>query len=129
MTATCYLRGHEAHFNGKDWFYLDNSEPVTDRPCIRCGKTPTPEGHDACLGYIKGATAACCGHGIEESYVKHEGEEAMPEQLNVRIADMEQFQDFIAAVREAIDDPRIPEAVREKVRVAAERLEAEGKHG
>lgn len=31
---------------------------------------PTKEGYDACLGYIKGAKSACCGHGIEEPYFR-----------------------------------------------------------
>lgn len=39
------------------------------RPCKRCGRMPTKEGYDACLGYIKGAKSACCGHGIEKPYI------------------------------------------------------------
>ena len=30
---------------------------------------PTPEGHDACLGAIPGAAAACCGHGVQAPYI------------------------------------------------------------
>jgi len=30
----------------------------------------TEEGYDACIGEIKGATHACCGHGVEKGYVK-----------------------------------------------------------
>lgn len=33
-------------------------------PCAHCGRAPTPEGHDACLGALPGVTAACCGHGV-----------------------------------------------------------------
>jgi hypothetical protein len=33
---------------------------------LKCGKMPTPEGYDACLGYIDGVISACCGHGVEK---------------------------------------------------------------
>ena len=65
-----YFRGHKAYYNGKDWIYCDNGEPVTEeRPCKRCGRPPTSEGYDACLGYIEGAVATCCGHGVEDGYI------------------------------------------------------------
>lgn len=35
-----------------------------DPPCIKCGKYPTKEGHDHCLGTLKGVKFACCGHGV-----------------------------------------------------------------
>ena len=78
--VTAYLRGHKAYYDGQSWKYRDTGEPVNragqeDRPCARCGRPPTPEGYDACLGEIKGAVAACCGHGVEEGYIKFEGEE------------------------------------------------------
>jgi len=48
----------------KEWFYKDNGNPLDDRrACTRCGKPPTKEGHDACLGTIPGVVSACCGHG------------------------------------------------------------------
>lgn len=68
MTATAYLRGHKIIYNGS-WQYEDGTPEDVNRPCARCGKPPTPDGHDACLGYIEGATAACCGHGVEEGYI------------------------------------------------------------
>lgn len=40
-----------------------------DPPCVACGRPPTPEGYDACLGWIPGARAACCGHGVKPPYV------------------------------------------------------------
>lgn len=44
-----------------------------DRACGHCGKSNTPEGHDACLGTIPGAINACCGHGSpREAYVQFE---------------------------------------------------------
>lgn len=60
------------------WRYADNDEVYNndgqhERPCKRCGKMPTEEGHDACLGNIPGVVAACCGHGIEDPYVLTEG--------------------------------------------------------
>lgn len=67
--TTSYLRGHEIYYDGKDWRYKDNNQIADDsRPCKRCGRLPTPEGYDACLGYIKGAFSACCGHGVTDSY-------------------------------------------------------------
>ena len=71
--ARSYSRGHEIYFDKSDgiWRYSDNNEPVNEtRTCKQCGKPPTKEGYDACLGYIPGAKAACCGHGIEKTYVK-----------------------------------------------------------
>jgi len=68
---TAYSRGHKIYYDGKDWRYLDNGDIDTNsRPCIRCGKIPTKEGFDACLGYRKGVTSACCGHGVEKGYSK-----------------------------------------------------------
>ena len=52
-----------------DWRFTDNNK-IDDglRICRRCGCKPTKEGHDACLGYVEGATSACCGHGKEDGY-------------------------------------------------------------
>lgn len=70
MTATCYHHGWLCMWDGKTWRYADTGEPSNlPRPCARCGRMPTPEGYDACLGYIPGALAACCGHGVQEPYV------------------------------------------------------------
>jgi hypothetical protein len=63
-------RGWPIHWDGV-WRYEDG-EPLSDRPCARCGKPPTPEGHDACLGHLDGVVAACCGHGVAEPYVLRE---------------------------------------------------------
>lgn len=59
--------------------YADNDEEVTMkndiidhkkvRPCTRCEKYPTKEGHDACLGTLPGIKYACCGHGVTKPYV------------------------------------------------------------
>lgn len=64
-----HSRGWEIYYDGNNWQYIDNNE-IDDgmRPCKKCGRLPTPEGYDACLGHIKGCTSACCGHGVEDSY-------------------------------------------------------------
>jgi hypothetical protein len=73
-------RGHLVRFDEEawEWVYADTLEPVGDsrsRPCIRCGRYPTEEGHDACLGTLPGGVvAACCGHGIEPPYVMFDDE-------------------------------------------------------
>lgn len=66
---TSHSRGWEIYYDGKNWRYTDNNE-IDDgmRACKKCGRLPTPEGYDACVGYIEGCTSACCGHGVEEPY-------------------------------------------------------------
>lgn len=67
---TSYSRGWKIYYDGNEWKYSDNNQKISDsRPCKRCGKLPTKEGYDSCLGYIAGAKSACCGHGVEEPYV------------------------------------------------------------
>lgn len=69
---TTYSRGHKVTCRGGGWVWADNGEPVdwkAQRPCARCGRMPTPEGYDACLGYIPDAAAACCGHGVLEPFI------------------------------------------------------------
>lgn len=68
-----YLRGWELYYDGENWRYVDNDEIIDySRPCKKCGRTPTEEGYDACLGHIDDAKAACCGHGIHKPYVIYE---------------------------------------------------------
>lgn len=65
MTTKSYLRGHRIEYLNGKWVYLDTKEPIErERPCIRCGKMPTKEGYDACLGFIPNVKSACCGHGV-----------------------------------------------------------------
>jgi hypothetical protein len=65
MTARAYIRGHLAQWDGGCWLYCDTGEPIDKRrSCARCGKAPTKEGHDACLGTLLGIQSACCGHGV-----------------------------------------------------------------
>lgn len=66
---TAYSRGHKIYFDGAFWRYIDNGEIEDDsRPCVLCGKMPSVEGYDPCLGYLLGVKSACCGHGIEKPY-------------------------------------------------------------
>lgn len=70
MRVTSWMRGYEiVTFDGHTWVYADDGSPADDsRPCIKCGRVPTPEGHDACLGTIPGVKFACCGHGVTNAY-------------------------------------------------------------
>lgn len=68
MTASGHFRGHPVYYINDEWRYSDGTIADENAACVRCGKSPTPEGYDACLGYIPGITSACCGHGIETPY-------------------------------------------------------------
>lgn len=69
--VSSHARGHKIIHQGNAWVYADTGELVkTERPCKCCGKMPTPEGYDACLGEIPGVISACCGHGIEGGEAK-----------------------------------------------------------
>jgi len=73
MTISSHTRGWKIVWDEEkqEWFYADTGERADiERPCKRCSKFPTPEGHDACLGYIKGVESACCGHGVSEAFYK-----------------------------------------------------------
>jgi len=64
-----HKRGHPILWVDGKWVFEDTRKPIADnRKCIRCGKFPTKEGYDACLGHVKGVVSACCGHGREEPY-------------------------------------------------------------
>lgn len=70
MVAYSHSRGNLIEStDGKSWQYADGAPFDDSRPCARCGRMPTPEGSDACLGHIEGARFACCGHGVREGYV------------------------------------------------------------
>lgn len=80
MTITGRRHGHLTRYDAGTWVYADTGEPVENdpRPCPRCGRLPTQDGHDPCLGRIPGAAAACCGHGVEEGYVLHQDGRCTP---------------------------------------------------
>lgn len=76
MTAYSTCRGWKViNVNGV-WVYADTKQKCWGandrRPCKRCGKEPTPEGHDACIGHLEGVISACCGHGIKEDWITKE---------------------------------------------------------
>lgn len=74
VKSTC--RGWEIKQVDEIWVYPDTGEPCWGekdrRPCKWCGKEPTKEGYDACLGKLEGVTAACCGHGVREGWITDE---------------------------------------------------------
>jgi len=62
-----HTRGNDIYYINGIWVYTDGTPmDKEERPCTRCGRMPTKEGYDACLGYIPGATSACCGHGVSD---------------------------------------------------------------
>lgn len=67
-------RGHTIIYEHNKWLYGDNKQAVannTERACGYCGKKNTEEGHDGCIGTLKGVMNACCGHGdSDEAYVQ-----------------------------------------------------------
>lgn len=74
MPLTSHIRGHKIEYiEGRGWVYADDKTPIDrERPCKRCGKMPTPEGYDFCLGYIPGGVkSACCGHGVEKGFIMY----------------------------------------------------------
>jgi hypothetical protein len=69
LMVTSFQRGHKIIFKENVWVYNDTLDPISvERPCKRCGRMPTSEGYDACLGYIPGVVSACCGHGKEDPF-------------------------------------------------------------
>ncbi len=57
-------RGYTIIYINKQWIYEDTKQPIdTNRACSHCGRQPTIEGYDACIGHVPGVESACCGHG------------------------------------------------------------------
>ena len=72
VTGTGFVRGHEVYWDDgiKKWKYIDTNKLVDKkRPCKSCGHLPTKDGYDFCLGYIPNVKSACCGHGVEKSFI------------------------------------------------------------
>lgn len=72
MPCFSYNRGHLTVLRRGVWYYQSDGVPVDDdldRPCARCGRPPSPEGYDACMGYVPGVSSACCGHGEGPGFV------------------------------------------------------------
>jgi len=59
-------RGHPIFYRDGAWVYADGTSADVQRPCVRCGRMPNPDGSDACLGHLPGIASACCGHGVTE---------------------------------------------------------------
>lgn len=67
---TSFCNGHKIYYEDNVWRYIDTDESITvKRPCVKCGKYVTPEGHDACIANLPGVVNACCGHGVEKGYI------------------------------------------------------------
>jgi hypothetical protein len=72
--VTGYQMGHLIKYENDEWVYVDDNSTIKiNRPCVKCHLLPTPEDYDPCLGYIEGAIAACCGHGVQDGYVMMDG--------------------------------------------------------
>jgi len=70
LSVELYHKGHPAKWDGEVFRYVDTGEEINEeRPCAKCGKPPTPEGYDACIGHLPGAYSVCCGHGVERGYI------------------------------------------------------------
>lgn len=88
IISSAFARGHEIvkiKSTGQ-WHYSDDLSIFDDsRPCAHCGEFATPEGFDACLGFVPGAVSACCGHGIgPESIVYSENQKDEFPQLELK---------------------------------------------
>ena len=67
--VTGYARGNKIYCKNDIWYYVEDDTILDDsKPCKRCGRYPTKEGYDACVGYVEGVSSKCCGHGVEEPY-------------------------------------------------------------
>lgn len=71
MVAHGYYKGWKVYYDN-GWRYTDNGMKVTERPCKKCGKYATEEGHDSCLGKLPNVLSACCGHGVKNPYIYYE---------------------------------------------------------
>ena len=75
MTAKDFFRGHPIVWVKNEWVYEDTKKPTIvsykERACGYCGSFPTNDGHDKCLGQLRGIMNACCGHGTtQEAYIQ-----------------------------------------------------------
>ena len=70
MAIKSFDRGNEIYFLDGQWKYsFDNKIVDHKRKCSKCGKKPTSEGYDSCLGELKNVEHACCGHGVEKKVI------------------------------------------------------------
>lgn len=74
MSAHGTLRGHKTYKDRSGtWRYVDTGDPTFRRDCGHCGTPDRDDGHDACIGELKGGVMnACCGHGqTAEAYIQY----------------------------------------------------------
>ena len=71
MPAYGLIKGHLWIQTEAGPVWADNKKPITEevRVCPRCHES-TNDHYDHCLGHLPGVEAACCGHGVEEGYIK-----------------------------------------------------------
>ena len=75
MTARSQMRGHQTYYDEKsqEWRYVEDKITTRlEKPCTKCGKHPTKEGHDYCLRHLSncdGIKSACCGHGKRRGFI------------------------------------------------------------
>lgn len=76
-----YTRGHAIRLDGRSPYFVDTGERCWDVPmrsCKHCGKPPTQQGKDGCIGVLNGVVSACCGHGVvDQAYVGFENGEVL----------------------------------------------------
>ena len=56
MTVSTYHNGNKIIWNEeeKEWYHTDGSKANYFKSCPKCGKLPTKEGFDNCLGKFDG---------------------------------------------------------------------------
>jgi len=79
-----YFFGHPSEWieqedGSEKLFYVDTGEACWEtplRPCPKCHETPISttngimSGDDPCIAKLPGVDYACCGHGVENGYIK-----------------------------------------------------------
>lgn len=88
MLSRSSYRGHPIVAVDDDWVYEDTRAPVSDdkgRGCGFCHLANADDGHDPCIGELRGVMNACCGHGIEaHAYVQFDDGTVLRESAAVR---------------------------------------------
>ena len=78
-----------AHINGIPSTYDEASEAWRaddgTATCPKCGKLPHADGRDACLPVLRGATSACCGHGLGTPFVHYPDVETMLANVTIEV--------------------------------------------
>lgn len=74
-----YRRGHLVVRYDSRWRWADTGRYIRlgsnadDPACVLCGRLPTSEGYDPCVGHVPGAASVCCGHGVTCGHVTYPG--------------------------------------------------------